>query len=972
LILTKSCFNSNVSENFQNLIAVDENSSLTSDSNYAFQGDESFCTSNSNSNDTICTGFNSSFCEAAVTLQCYSNWESLSEAIETANIMQEPAIFTLCEDSVLEVPAFSPIQLRIPDITIRCGSSGVSENRCIIVGGTIQLQVSKSAMLQGITMEKSSLAAVHAIGEESSSLLIEDCTFSEHFGLAAVISYNGSLIDSFADEERSQVETLQHEGNGMVVDVRDSVFVDQNVTFSPLSVFGGNLILNSTIFDRNNGFLSAGIGVWHEGNLSLETACFDEQVSTPNVFIDIDSVFNLYSSIKAENSNDICTDILHGDQCFLLEKQDCNPFVVAQSCYDSWMDLGKAIVSSFAQVGNECSFTICEGAILDASLDITNNATPIVISGTKVTIKCGELGTRNCIVRGGRSHFKLEGVGETIFQGLTFEEAEFASIIAAGQNSSFATFKRCTWRHHVGETTMLINPEDDSTTTDLLANSTVTELLSSAGNAMTVLVDDCTFQNNQVKFSTIANLGGNLNLIETLMINNTESRLGVIAALSGASIGLSWSCFTGNSALSRGIIFLDQNSTLSFNGNTFGADNEVSSHDCEQIFKETLGPTCAKSNSSCEGECQRFESRTCRVSSFSFGENITLIPTNTPSSFPTTNSSIISPTFWTNGSNTSQVKISSTKQPILGGLAISGIMLGIMIIFLLLGGAVFMFRSKEEEISLGKKHGSASSVGTDEDDNTACNDEDELLIELPLIELSNEPDEREEDDKNDETNSGDEDSHSSQNSDSSSNSDGDYDSNSNSGDEDSHSSQNSDSSSNSDGDYDSNSNSEHDDSDNEKSEQEGKMSKNYKEKFRDEEEGYHWKRESVLGIMVIFLHLSVVTKFWPKKEENREETDADFNEDNNTACNDEGEPLMEPWNELDEREENDKNDATDPENEDSYGSQDSESSYDSDGDYDSNSQYDDDYDDEGSEQERKMYKDDNGEFRDEEEGFYKN
>jgi len=256
-----------------------------------------------------------------------------------------------------------------------------------------------------------------------------------------------------------------------------------------------------------------------------------------------------------------------------------------------------------------------------------------------------------------------------------------------------------------------------------------------------------------------------------------------------------------------------------------------------------------------------------------------------------------------------------------------------------------MFRSKEEEISLGKKHGSASSVGTDEDDNTACNDEDELLIELPLIELSNEPDEREEDDKNDETNSGDEDSHSSQNSDSSSNSDGDYDSNSNS---------------------------EHDDSDNEKSEQEGKMSKNYKEKFRDEEEGYHWKRESVLGIMVIFLHLSVVTKFWPKKEENREETDADFNEDNNTACNDEGEPLMEPWNELDEREENDKNDATDPENEDSYGSQDSESSYDSDGDYDSNSQYDDDYDDEGSEQERKMYKDDNGEFRDEEEGFYKN
>jgi len=97
---------------------------------------------------------------------------------------------------------------------------------------------------------------------------------------------------------------------------------------------------------------------------------------------------------------------------------------------------------------------------------MTGEATPIVVSGVEVEIKCGdeESRDRNCVITGGRSHFKFEGSGTTNFRGLTFEAATFASILATGESDGVATFTQCTWRQNEGQAVLLINKQLDADT----------------------------------------------------------------------------------------------------------------------------------------------------------------------------------------------------------------------------------------------------------------------------------------------------------------------------------------------------------------------------------------------------------------------------------------------------------------------------------------------------------------------------
>ena len=97
----------------------------------------------------------------------------------------------------------------------------------------------------------------------------------------------------------------------------------------------------------------------------------------------------------------------------------------------------------------------------------------------------------------------------------------------------------------------------------------------------------------------------------------------------GANLGISFSCFTGNSALVRGIVFVDQSSSAnaSIARNSFGIDNEVRLSDCTSVFVETEG-SCL-STSDCQGRCEAFGSRSCRIAPLT-GDG-TLNPTVAPS-----------------------------------------------------------------------------------------------------------------------------------------------------------------------------------------------------------------------------------------------------------------------------------------------------------------------------------------------------
>lgn len=634
LIIKSTCF-----EDDGFLVTSDSGTSVESVSNYAtstIKSDNAACAGIFYTDSEECAVFNATFCEAPVDATCFSDWYNLSQALDTARNLGKGSVFKLCQDSLLKADQFNPIELDVDGTVIQCGESGVLADGCTITGGTVQFHVTGNVGFKGVNLLNSSVAAIHAAGDKSRILDIDNCAFSGHAGVASVISYSGDIQDQQGTRHRRTAEfMLPDNGPVMAVNVTDSAFLVNRVTLAPLSAIGGVLTLNSTTFSNNSG-TAAAVGVWFGGNIQLSPSCFNSQGTTPSVFVDtgssIDGIGSTVTQQKASGGR--CTGILSGTRCFPIANQNCDIDVIlppARGCYDSWVELGKAINTSSYQV-HDMSFSICHDTFLDVNEGNDEDVTPIIVAGVKVEIKCGKLGSRdeNCTIHGGRSHFKIIGSGATNFSGVTFEGASFASILASGDAGSVATFTECTWRQNNGKTTILLNSQLDQDASSNVGD--LVDLVETSIPGMTVLTDGCIFDGNNVDFGVITNIGGDLNLLETLMVNNRDSRFGVVAAINGATVGLSFTCFTGNSATERGILFLDQNSTLAINRNTFASDNDVSLDEgCNDIFVETEG-SCT-SLGTCNGDCVGYESRTCRISSFI--SNSSWEPTSAPSSFPT-------------------------------------------------------------------------------------------------------------------------------------------------------------------------------------------------------------------------------------------------------------------------------------------------------------------------------------------------
>ena len=84
---------------------------------------------------------------------------------------------------------------------------------------------------------------------------------------------------------------------------------------------------------------------------------------------------------------------------------------------------------------------------------------------------------------------------------------------------------------------------------------------------------------------------------------------------------MSFSCFTNNVALVRGIVYIDQSSNATFASNSFGDSNTVQLGNCDAVYMETSG-NCFETGM-CEGECREFGSRTCRINLLENGDNDT-------------------------------------------------------------------------------------------------------------------------------------------------------------------------------------------------------------------------------------------------------------------------------------------------------------------------------------------------------------
>jgi hypothetical protein len=199
--------------------------------------------------------------------------------------------------------------------------------------------VTGNVAFNGVNLLNSSVAAIHAAGDKSRILDINNCVFSGHAGVAAVISYSGNIHDQQGTRHRRTAEgLLPDNGPAMAMNVTDSGFLVNHVKLAPLSALGGVLKLSSTTFSDNSGTATA-VGVWFDGSFQLGPSCFNNQGIAPSVFVDTESSIDIIDSAVTQQkaSGGRCTGILSGKRCVAIANQNCDIDVIlppARGCYE--------------------------------------------------------------------------------------------------------------------------------------------------------------------------------------------------------------------------------------------------------------------------------------------------------------------------------------------------------------------------------------------------------------------------------------------------------------------------------------------------------------------------------------------------------------------------------------------------------------------------------------------------------------
>ena len=647
LNLQTTCFTSNTFNGLQGLVSTDLESSIILRQNFGSSNkDESGATINvcagvGNEATGKCIDFDSDICQTQVA-ECFDEWEILVDAVAAASALQRASVFTLCDDTTFFPSEFDAIEIVISNTVIRCGSSGERQNRCTISGGAVHFKITGSPtgiLFQGITFLSSSIVSIDAAGDKSARLSIVDCAFAYNYGLAAVAVYNGDIHSQQSTGSRSLVvDDLPAPVGSMTIDLHQCYFQNNTVSFSPLAILGGAARLNGTSFVNNTGEVS-GVGVWFNGSTNISSSCFTGN-QTPILVTrgsSIGEIIGVYGNVDSDAE---CQGAHVGVKCQPFSAESCpikEIFVLPPSigCYEGWNALDEAIQESVASQRLSVKLIVCENTEFNLT-GFDDSVVPIVISETNanktLTILCGESGLRsgNCTVTGGRGHLKISSsAGEVVINGFTFLDASVVSIQATGERAAIVSFNHCRWNENRGNAVILVYRENVSGS--LYKQNDFTRLSPPKDPSMTLKLENCDVSSNNATFATLLSMGGTLTLLQTILTNNMESRVGPIGALLGTSLAISSCCFTGNLAILPGIILVDKSSNFTEMRNAFGSENSVSIGNCNTIFLEQEG-SCVEMGE-CDGECLPFDAKTCQVDTLD--EIGTFYPTSTPTQFPT-------------------------------------------------------------------------------------------------------------------------------------------------------------------------------------------------------------------------------------------------------------------------------------------------------------------------------------------------
>mmetsp|Transcript_21374 Transcript_21374/g.38715 ORF Transcript_21374/g.38715 Transcript_21374/m.38715 type:complete len:597 (+) Transcript_21374:121-1911(+) len=290
--------------------------------------------------------------------------------------------------------------------------------------------------------------------------------------------------------------------------------------------------------------------------------------------------------------------------------------IVAGGCFTDWVDLVDAVRD---RPYYERDFVICPNAKLIATA-------PVVIEDSDyITIKCGtdEEPSKNCEISGGFSHFQITGSSSGVqLARLKMIGSTGSSIMALGSAGSTLNLVDCEWSMNQGASAILVH--HDKTLSNATGTLDVMSTLGSNSTAMSVDVTRCLFEENELTFGAIANVGGTLSVDKTMFSNNAGNG-GDIVVTSKGTCTLRGSCFDSSASVKPGVIFIENGSQMTDNTNNFGVGITAGGYDggtCTGVFQEAEDADCLGS-ASCSGNCIEFLATACSVD-LSLVANITI------------------------------------------------------------------------------------------------------------------------------------------------------------------------------------------------------------------------------------------------------------------------------------------------------------------------------------------------------------
>lgn len=302
----------------------------------------------------------------------------------------------------------------------------------------------------------------------------------------------------------------------------------------------------------------------------------------------------------------------------------------ADRCFSNWEDL---VVAVRDRPPDRRVFVVCSNAELLATDD------PVVIrDATDVSVQCGEddeSPSATCEVSGGFSHFHVLGSSSGVrISRMRMTGSTGSSVMALGSPAGVAaTFSLslvdCSWTGNRGASAVVVHGDEalheakSGGTLDLLS----TEWSGSGGGdaaAPTVEVSRCRFEDNELSFGAVANVGGTLSVAETIFSNN-GGRAGDVVVTRNGTCTLHDSCFDSSASVTPGVVFLERGSEMIAHEGNFGVGVTAGGYaggdgTCTAVFMEAEGSDCMGSTG-CDGTCDEFAATACALDSQGPGGN---------------------------------------------------------------------------------------------------------------------------------------------------------------------------------------------------------------------------------------------------------------------------------------------------------------------------------------------------------------